>query len=252
MKLIKDLPFDDYLAKKEYLSNHQLGHLEDCPAAFQYYLVQPPEPPSADMIEGSCFDLAMKSADLFHEKVTRDDKRKTIAEQDNGNYLLGWERYDRLLIMAENVKSHPVIARILSKGTYQASVFTELHGVQVKSRPDFLPDHLPVIVDFKTTRENPTSRNLAYASAKYKYYRQGAFYLDQQPDRKAFLLVWAPKVKPYLPVVEELTEETLAFGRQKYQELLEVYLRCTETGIWPGHWQIRKHELPQCILREGE
>jgi len=252
MEVVKGLPFEDYLARKDYLSNHQLGHLDDCPAAFQYFLTEAPEPPSNDMLEGSCFDIAVQSMDLFHDKVKRDANRKTIAEVDNGNYLLGWERYDRLLIMAENLHTHPKIKKLLARGDFQVSVFTELHGVKVKSRPDFMPSEIPVIMDFKTTRVNPTARNLRNESAKYRYYRQGSFYLDQQPDRKAFLLVWAPKAKPFLPVIEEFTEETLEFGRQEYEKLLALYLRCQQTGEWPGHWEIRPHNLPRCILTEGE
>ena len=251
MEIVKSLPFSEYIKRKDHLSNHQLVHLDDCPATFQYFLTAPLDPPTADQIEGSCFDIAVFNLDLFKQVVIRDGSRKTIAETKDKGYLLGWERYDRLIVMAENTLNHPQISKILATGNFQVSVFTELGEVKVKSRPDFLPDHLPIIVDFKTTRVTPSPRNLRNESARYKYYRQAAFYLDQQPDRKAFVLVWVPKTAPYLPVVEEVVADTLQFGRWEYKKLLELYKDCTKTGIWAGHWQVRRHQIPKCVMLEA-
>lgn len=252
MKLIKDLPFSDYIAEAGHFSNHYFQYLDECPAALQYALEVEKNPPTPDMIEGSCFDIAIQDLAVFKELVIRDEKRKLIAEENDntGGYTLGYERYDRILVMVDNTWNHPKISQILASGDFQVSVFTELNGVKVKSRPDFLPDHLPIIPDFKTTKASPTPRNLRYESTKYKYYRQGAFYLDQQPDRQAFVLIWIPKVAPYLPVVEEMDEDTINFGRWKYQQGLATYKQCLETGIWPGHWEIRRHEIPKCVMQE--
>jgi hypothetical protein len=253
MKIIDNLPFPDYLKEKEFLSNHQLGYLDECPAAFQYYLHAESEPSSTDQIEGSCFDLIMEDMDLFLDLVTRDEKRKTVGYEDLSNgYTLGWERYDRVLTMAKNVREHPDCKVLLRKGKFQASVFTELEDVKVKSRPDFLPDNIPIILDFKTTRVKPTERNIAYEVAKWKYYRQASFYLDQQLDKKTFVFLFASKVPPYLPAIYEPDAETLEHGRREYRRLLELYKRCVETGEWPGHHGIRPLSLPKCILTEGE
>jgi len=253
VKIVYDLPFPKYIKKKHHISNHQLNHLDECPAAFQYFLTAPADPPSPDQIEGSCFDIAMQDLDLFKQIVIRDEKRKTIAQEDaNGGYILGYERYDRLLIMAENVRNHPEIKLLLRKGKFQASVFTKLEGVKVKCRPDFLPDDLPIIIDFKTTRVKPTPRNIRTEVTRWRYFQQASFYLDQLPDRKAFVFIFAPKTPPYLPTIDEPDEDTLAYGRAEYIRLLELYKRCMETGIWPGHWHVRPLSLPKCILQEEQ
>ena len=253
LEVIKNLPFEEYISNKDRISNHQLSQLAKTPATFHAHLTAPPVESSADQKEGSCFDLLMEAPDLFHEFVKRDDKRKTIAEEDNGNYLLGYERYDRLLIMAKNTREHPRLKNVLKDGDFQVSVFTTLEGVKVKSRPDFLPRNRPWIFDFKTTRVHPTPRAIRNEVTKFRYWQQAPFYLDQLPDREVFAFIFASKDPPdYLVTVDEAKPALLEHGRAEYRRLLELYKQCKETGIWPGYWDVRPLTLPKCVLEGKE
>lgn len=251
MRIYKDMSLAEYI-KHPNIANHDLTNLADCPAVFKYHKDNPVNNSTPDQLEGSALHGILEYGEI-PLWLERDDGRKTIAEKsDNGIILLGWERYDRVTVMAANILEHPDIKKLLKKGTYEASVFTELDGVNVKSRPDFLPDDIPVVIDFKSTRYKLTRRNMANECVRWRYYVGAPYYLDQQPERQAYAYVFSCKLPPYLAALYEPDEPNLEHGRQDYRRQLELYKRCMETGEWPGYRGVRALSLPKCILQEGE
>ena len=254
MKLIKDLPFLDYIKRTDHFSNHMFKYLDECPQALRDALDNPEEEEKQDYLFGELFDIAVQDLDQFTKLAERNEKVMDKIVKTNGKFKVGYRAYDKILAMVERTLNHPGVSKILARGDWQVSIFTELNGVKVKSRPDFLPSHVPIIPDFKTTKvTEPTPRALRNESAKYKYYRQGAFYLAQQPERIVFTLIWVPKSLTPRPVVEEiaLDDPTLAFGKWEYEKHLHTYQECVRTNVWPGHWKVRKHEIPRCLMVES-
>ena len=107
MKIVKDMTLADYLEHPA-IANHDLTNLADCPAVFKYHKDSPNEKESSpDQIEGTSLHAILEFGEI-PTWIQRDDGRKTIAEvDDNYHILLGWERYDRVAVMAYNILHHP-------------------------------------------------------------------------------------------------------------------------------------------------
>jgi exodeoxyribonuclease VIII len=40
---------------------------------------------------------------------------------------------------------------------------------------------------------------------------------------------------PFLTAVYRLDDDLAAYGRERYDTALDVYVRCLDSGVWPGY-----------------
>jgi exodeoxyribonuclease VIII len=111
-----------------------------------------------------------------------------------------------------------------------------------------------VIADLKTT-EDASERAWIRDVVKYQYHAQAAFYLDgletlePRADRQ-FLWIAVEKKPPFACAIYQPDDATIYKGRAMYRNYLRQWLKCTETGEWPGYdVGIQPLLLPDWALR---
>jgi len=95
------------------------------------------------------------------------------------------------------------------------------------------------MVDLKTTADLADADAFGRTVYKFSYHTQAAFYLDglnavQEADR-GFCFIVVEKSPPYGVAVYELGEDSLAEGRLCYRRWLRTYVKCMNSGVWPGY-----------------
>lgn len=175
--------------------------------------------------------------------------------------------YNQAEAMAEVVRNHPRIGKLISLGKPEVSVVwrDDLTGVLCKGRYDVWSEPAVVAADLKST---VLAREDAFWSQSFKqgYHLQVAMYIDSlialgkvQPDRPVkFLIVAVEKYAPYLVNVFEINDDPgddsfdwLDLGRKDYRPLLAQYGQCKETGIWPGYgYDTKGMALPAWAIKE--
>lgn len=118
------------------------------------------------------------------------------------------------------------IAYLLQNGAVEESYFSNLHGIDVRVRPDYYREDIGVVFDVKTTQD-ASADGFTKAVANFMYYVQAAFYLKtlQSLGKKAerFVFVAVETKAPYMVGVYELAPEAIDFGWNEIQRAFEIY-----------------------------
>lgn len=140
--------------------------------------------------------------------------------------------------MAESVLAHPTARMLFEReGQAEVSVFDEYLGVKRRGRFDYLPDDGGIAVDLKTSLD-ASVRGFAKSAVAFGYHIQRGHYLDilSRLGREVdMLFVVVEKSAPYLTAVHRLNEQFAEMGQAEALEAVDVYLRCMESGVWPGY-----------------
>lgn len=182
-----------------------------------------------------------------------DWKTKGAREQRDEAYASGKvpilkHEADQVQAMADAILADPVAAALFDpahgRGEQTLVWRDEKSGVMCRARLDWLPDPYDgrtIVPDYKTTiSAEPGALQRTFAS--YGYYMQAAWYLDGVKAcglagdvEPSFLFVAQEKTAPYLITVVELDAPALELGRRRNREAIDTYVRCMETGRWPGY-----------------
>lgn len=173
-------------------------------------------------------------------------REQRAAERAAGNVPLLAKDYERAKEVARAVRNNPKAAALLrpDRGVAERSLFWRdpETGVWRRGRPDWLTESAEgrcLIVDLKSA-ESVAPEDFARSIYKFGYHQQGPTYIDgvtalgvgEDPE---FLMIAVEKQPPYLCEVYALESFALDLGRARNRRALEVFKRCTETGIWPGY-----------------
>lgn len=211
---------------------------------------------------GSAVHISTLEPELFSQlyvvspqinKSTKSGKEEwaTFQADHAGKTILTVKDYDMAMFARDAVRNHETAAYLIREGWAERTWYwTDLEtGVKCKCRTDFLnvDDY---VIDVKTT-EDARPEQFGRSCYKYRYDKQGAFYLDgvqqarEQRRPKAFIFIAVEKTKPYNVGVYYLTGEQAKSGREKYRKDLGIYSNCQRTGEWPGYSQeIQPLKLP--------
>lgn len=174
--------------------------------------------------------------------------------------------HEQIRAMAEALRGHHLASNLLCRDDVQAerSFFwrDEEFGIWRRSRLDAFrepgPGNLldcPVIADYKSAAcADPET--FARNAASYGYHMQDAFYRDAvaavlgQPAE--FFFVVQEKTPPYLVSVVQLGADSVAAGRRRNAEAMEIYRDCQAVDLWPGYntGDIATVDLPAWATRE--
>lgn len=216
---------------------------------------------------GAAFHCAVLTPDLYEAQYCVApicDRRKKEGKEDYAEFQqksLGktvLESSDCAAIskMKENVFSHPVAGALFNSGDAEHSFFwiDKKTGLLCKCRPDYLRND-GIVVDIKTT-SNASYFEFQRDIAKYRYYVQGAFFLDGISavlDKKhsEFLLVAVETTEPYAVAVYRLDDDALNVGRTAYHIDLDKVLaweKQPEESRWSGYPdQVQDMYLPAWV-----
>lgn len=204
-------------------------------------------------------DLEVIDAGDWKTKAARDARDAAYAA---GKVPLLASEAEQVDAMAAAVLAHPQAAVLLAEGKPEQSAFWTdwTTGVDRRARLDWLTVHdngTATMVDLKTTASAEPGA-FAKSVFAYGYDIQQQYYIDAVrslglADRVRFVFVAVEKAAPHLVGVYELDARAEAIGRQRVDEALAVYARCTESGVWPSYAEgVRLIGPPPWLARQYE
>lgn len=270
-QLFADMDIDAYhaysdikkLGDNAVLSKSMLSVFDQCPAKFEdAFVLGNAEKQSRSMQLGNAVHLYALQPNLFEktyyvmpDDITRNVKHSAYKEQLDiaaGRMDLKPSEMVQIEGMAKSLHQNKKAMLLLDKpGKIEASIFwtDKETGLKFRCRPDFMPDD-GLLVDLKTTgrADDASFHRLAY-DKRYDLSvaltaRGYKALTGELPHEYAFLLVETDS--PY--VIEgkltfiscnyqggKIEKSYLQIGQERLSRLLEKYLRCKESGVYPGY-----------------
>jgi len=156
-----------------------------------------------------------------------------FREDNEGKIILLSEQRDLGNLLAAEFANTPEARELISDGKPEVSFFTELQGVNVKVRTDWLRND-GSIVDVKTTSGPLIDYEISQAIAQWKYELSAALYCDvlEQWDGKKhdFYFVFLSKKEGKCRCFKA-SEQLLEAGREQYKRGLELIKGYYETDV---------------------
>lgn len=125
--------------------------------------------------------------------------------------------------------------KLLSNGDAELSLFTDLHGIDIRVRADFIDSDRKIIFDLKSTTGNITEEKFQkmVENKFYGYDLQMALYVDAFGTVKdeSYDFYWIVMSKDTGDVkFFKASEELIQQGRKKYKRAIELYNKYTAEG----------------------
>lgn len=251
-----DLSNEEYHAHPA-ISRSALKLIERSPLHYwhRFYSGQhEPAAPTPAMEFGTAVHSAVLEPDLFSQtyaqapelaKTTRAGKEAWAEATAGGKHLLTKQQLIQIAGIQHALDNHDSAKRALTAdGINEASFVATCPttGLEIKCRPDRLLAS-GTCIDLKTTQDASAS---AFSKAAFNlgYHIQAAFYLKTLElatgiTPKGFVFLTVEKDAPHGVQVFKCSDDMLAFGGAKVDELLAEIAKCIETfGVddpWPGY-----------------
>lgn len=240
MKLIKDMPNDEYHATRAISKTTiDLAHSDPYGPAWSKECPTDKEKLKTfdfgDAMHAICLEPdRLKSEFIIMPKfgqknVDKADKLAWLLEHKHLK-VLSEDDHKKLNLMFDSVMAHgEARALIEAEGLAEASYFwtDEVTGMECKCRPDKHIEPINLLVDVKTT---PSLVKFNYSVDDYRYYVQDPWYCDgvsrftDQPVRMEFLVIQKTIECGRYPVgVVKLPLEAIEYGRDVYRQDLNQY-----------------------------
>ena len=265
-----ELSNEDYHADREYLSCTGLKAMLESPAHFYArYIADAPKPAEkAAFTIGSALHAAVLEPDAFSQHYVREpqlDKRTKagkaraieFTEESAGKIVLTAADCDNVIAMRDQVLANPLASQIVRDSfTEQSFFFMDGDEIGEKCRADvFKP---AAIADVKTV-QSALPRDFFRDAANYRYFMQGAFYLDvvkqvtgDMPAVFAFIAV--EKTPPHVINVFTMRpdDEATSYGRMQYMSALDDYKRARDSNKWHELMPMNMPEWAKRELNQGD
>lgn len=176
---------------------------------------------------------------------TKAAKAERDAARERGAVALLSKDLRAAEAMAAAVMAHPDAGALFAPGAFTPEATLVWHeddtDVWCRAMVDAYPvdgPGRPILADLKTT-DSADLASVAKSVATYGYHQQADWYLRGAeclglPDAR-FVFVFVEKKPPHLVTVVELDDETLDAGARLNVAAIDAWLRCRDTGHWPGH-----------------
>ena len=229
----------------EGLSASGLKYLAKTPRHYQMSKLNPKKETASQRL-GTLEHMALLEHDRFHSKVKCIDgsrnsnavKEAVAKAESEGFYVCKTEEFKRAEDIAKGVlETSSLIKSLLTGGVAEKTMRAEYKGVTLKCRTDYFKD-TPVIVDIKTFTDLSVS-NVERQIFKMKYHWQSYFYL------KVLELSTGIKTTNFVHVFVDvdahcglsyvLDDAALEKAGQEVEPLIEKYIECEKSGIWPAY-----------------
>lgn len=171
----------------------------------------------------------------------KDWKAERVAEGIKANSLFTLAEKERALPVANKIRQHPLVQKYdLLDGEHEREILWQYMRRSCSSRLDVLSAKRRRIVDIKTAASAKPER-FAFASRRYSYQAQGAFYQQAAASigidvDEVFLLTVEP-TPPYALTVFRIKPRLLEQGRAIVRLWFEELLNCEAADEWPEYAQ---------------
>lgn len=210
-----------------------------------------PTPPTAAMDFGTVVHTLVLGRGERIVEVVADDWRTSAAKAAKaaahaaGKAPILSKDLDRARAAAAAVHEHPIAGGLLAPGTGTAEAVVlwtdERTGVPCRAMVDWWPidgPGRPMLVDVKTS-DDSDPRAFSRTAERFGYHIQDRHYAAGARavglDDPAFLFVVVRKEPPHLVSVVQLDAAAQDVGDRLRDAALDRWVRCTETGVWPGY-----------------
>lgn len=266
---INDMDNEDYHGNRTHLSSSTLKLLlHDSRAFYKKYVLKEEEEQkfNSNFVFGSYVHCALLEPEkldvefaVYPGSARRGKAWKEFKEANPGKEILIQTQYDRAQQIVDEAKKNKDVQEMLSEGVAEQSLFTEIDGVKIKVRPDYLFSEAKggFIVDVKTTINPVTRSGLMATVAQYDYDLSAALYVDAYQEKLGqkynFYFIFLQKTSNEVAVVKA-SKQLIENGRRKYKKALEMYRKNIASGVWfkEGIQELYMYKKDLCFFEEGD
>lgn len=235
--LIHDMSNEDYHGDKTAFSSSQLKTMLESPDMFyqQYILGRRKAMDSPALRVGNAVHTKILEPEKFEDeyaiftgKRRQGAKWDEFKKENEGKILLSEKDMLQVDIATENILNTDATLPYINGGVAEVSLFTELEGVKIKVRADYLNETMAYIQDIKTTSDVVNETNVRKKIAQFDYDLSAALYLDafKSEGLNVDNFIWVFSSKGYQSCkVFKASNEMLENGRVKYKRALEQIKR---------------------------
>ena len=236
--------------KMDGVSSTELKQLMKSPAHYRYWKDNADDLCTPSLLFGrSAHKYILETYDFYTEfavapncdRRTKEGKEtwnKFVAESD-GKDVITQEQFEQIEEMRKVMLATPFVSKLIN-GEHEISYFwvDEDTGLECKVRPDSINHKLKIVVDYKTCDNAETEHfmkqaiRLGYDLQAYMY-QQGV--KENLGEEYLFVFIAQEKKPPYAVNILEADENFMASGKRIFNEMLNVYKQCSETGNWYGY-----------------
>lgn len=243
------MKFEDYL-KLDAVNFSSLKHLRRSPKHYAHAVTNQ-RPDTASMRLGRAVHTATLEPDRFalDYVVWKDGDRRgkdwlAFKAAHDGETILKLDEYLRACAIRDAVRSHPLVAPYLVEGKAEHVLqWTDQRtGLACKARADWIAPGL--VLDIKTARDAVDLRAFASTAWRMGYLHQLHFYTAGARavtgrEHEA-VIVAVENAEPFDVVVYRLDEDALWLAGEEVNALLDTLVRCKESGVWPGTFELEQ------------
>ena len=256
--IVQDMPFSEYLAI-EAASSHGLQAIaKRSPFAYRNAVEKPSDAMALGTLAHSLILEPWRESEYAIQP--KYDRRTTVGKMAEleflaacpGKQVVSREDWDLARGMRDAVMGRDHIRALFEAGgdAEQSVLLTHPdYDVPCKCRPDWIVEGYPLIVDLKTA-QSAGERDFMRSCWSYGYQGQAWYYRHllglETGERHQFVFVVVESSPPHDVALYDLTDRELATGEEVIRKGLELYRRCTESGIWPGigfDWDSMSYQL---------
>lgn len=244
------------------VSNSSLGYLHKSPAYYKFRKEVKFETSSPALTMGSLVHCLVLEPENFNRDfwILDTSKRPELSKGMTSKLNKEWKLEQELehsqqdSINTDELQKAEAISRSLIReagelinakdNKFETTKLWEKDGVKMKAKIDIENPYF--IADLKTAMTSNPHDWQRKAYWDFKYYRQGAVYLDGDAEgiytgEKEFYFIVVEKTAPYLVSVHKMSSGLIAKGMTQYRELLKKLKWCQKNDKWP-HYEKEVYE----------
>lgn len=239
---------DEYL-KVDALSSSGMRYLERSPRHYLYSKQAVWEPTKAQEL-GTMVHMAVLEPKRFLSTYVAEpkfDKRtnlgkaayESFVQENKGKLVVPMDSFIAVEGILEALEGSRTVGSLLKGGIAECSYFSEMDGVPVKCRADYVNITNGILVDVKTTQD-ASATEFARSCKNYDYARQMCFYKDiiekvEEAQIVKCVIIAIESKPPYGIACYEIHPYDLDHARSNYKSLIEIYKKCMTSGLWPTY-----------------
>jgi hypothetical protein len=246
--IIEAMSNEDYHKHHAY-SNTNLSHLYDYSPKHMKVWKEETKEATPAQIKGIAIHHCVLEFEQYERNYViwsghkRGKKWDEFSQEHGDKYIISVTDDTDCRAAREAVMAHPFARRLVEDAKMvEVSAFAEIMGLPGKARPDIVT-HKDWLVDLKSTSHARPDR-FGISIENFNYDRQFSWYHDIWAkahdlyiDVTRFVTMWiaVESSTPYAVSVLECTNEMLLFGRQAYQQIIQIIRNCIDGDTFPAY-----------------
>lgn len=232
------------------ISKSGLDKIDSSPLDYWWHYLRPdrePYTPDDKQIFDDALRCAVLTPNVFTTKYSKMPVfgRKTEvvkseilalerAAGSKGQILLSADKFKTIIEMQAAISNHEIAAAIFSSGAVgMPARFEEPNtGATVKYLPHWITAS-GIVVNLMSVKD-ATLDAFRKDAWNMRLDKKAALQMDAVDTGEGFVFVNIEEKAPYKIGIRYLGQKSITFGRDTYLRNCETYMRCLESGTWPG------------------